>query len=90
MQIPDHSYRVLIIGGLGSGKTNSLFNLLNHQANIDKIYLHAKDQYEEKYQLLFNLKFNLLPKNFIFNKLLILNFHVLKYGLLMKILNFWR
>ena len=29
--IPDHSYRVLIIGGSGSGKTNVLLNLIkNH------------------------------------------------------------
>ena len=25
-QIPDHPYRILITGGSGSGKTNSLFN----------------------------------------------------------------
>ena len=28
-QIPDHSYKTLIIGGSGSGKINSLFNLIN-------------------------------------------------------------
>ena len=28
-QIPDHSHRILIIGGNGSRKTNSLFNLIN-------------------------------------------------------------
>ena len=28
-QIPDHPYRILIIRGFGSGKTNSLFNLIN-------------------------------------------------------------
>ena len=28
-QVPDHLYRILIIGDLGSGKTNSLFNLIN-------------------------------------------------------------
>ena len=50
-QIPDHPYRILIIGGSGSGKTNSLFNLINHQPNIDKIYLYAKDLYEAKYAL---------------------------------------
>ena len=27
--IPDHPYRILIIGGSGSGKTNTLFNLIN-------------------------------------------------------------
>ena len=34
----------------GSGKANSLFNLINHQPDIAKIYLYAKDPYEEKYQ----------------------------------------
>ena len=28
-QISDQLYRILIIGGSGSGKTNSLFNLIN-------------------------------------------------------------
>ena len=28
-QIPDHPYRILIMEGSGSGKTNSLFNLIN-------------------------------------------------------------
>ena len=36
----------------GSGKTNSLFNLKNHQPDIDKLYLYAKGPYEAKYQLL--------------------------------------
>ena len=49
-QIPDHSYRILIIGSSGSGKTNSLFNTKNKQPDIDKIYLYAKDPYEAKYQ----------------------------------------
>ena len=52
--IPDHPYRILIIGGSGSGKTNSLFNLINQQPDIDKIYLYAKDPYEAKYQFLIN------------------------------------
>ena len=33
---------------------NSLFDLINHQASIDEIYLYAKDPYEAKYQLLIN------------------------------------
>ena len=52
LQIPDHPYRILIIGGSGSGKTNSSFNLINHQPDIDKIYLYAKDPYEAKYQFI--------------------------------------
>ena len=50
--IPDHPYRILIIGGSGSGKTNALLNLINEQGNIDKIYLHAKDLNEPKYEYL--------------------------------------
>ena len=41
--IPDHPYRILIISGSGSGKTNTLLNLINEQKDIDKIYLYAKD-----------------------------------------------
>ena len=52
--IPDHPYRILIIGGSGSGKTNALLNLINNQPDIDKIYLYAKDLYEPKYQFLIN------------------------------------
>ena len=43
--IPNHPYRILIIGGSGSGKTNALLNLINNQPDIDKIYLYAKYQY---------------------------------------------
>ena len=50
--IPDHPYRILIIGGSGSGKTKSLLNLINNQPDIDKIYLYAKDPYEAKYRYL--------------------------------------
>ena len=49
---PDHPYRILIIGGSGSGKTNALLNLINNQPDIDKIYLYAKDPYKAKYQFL--------------------------------------
>ena len=28
-EIPNHPYRILINGGSGSGKTNSLFNLIS-------------------------------------------------------------
>ena len=52
--IPDHPYRILIIGGSGSGKPNVLLNLIENQPDIDKIYLYAKDPYEAKYQYLIN------------------------------------
>ena len=50
--IPDHPYRILIIGGSGSGKTNALLNLIKEQDDIDKIYLYAKDLSEPKYEFL--------------------------------------
>ena len=53
-QIPDHPYRILIIAGSGSGKTNSLLNLISQQPDIDKIYFNAKDPFEAKYQFLIN------------------------------------
>ena len=55
-QVPDYPYRVLIIGSSGSGKTNSLFNLINHQPDIDKIYFYAKGLNEAKYQFLINIR----------------------------------
>ena len=52
--IPNHPYRILIVGGSGSGKTNALLNLINNQPDIYKIYLYAKDPYKAKYQHLIN------------------------------------
>ena len=45
--IPDHPYRILIIGGSGSGKTNILLNLIIEQEDIDKMYLYAEDLSEK-------------------------------------------
>ena len=53
--IPDNPYRIIIIGGSGSGKTNTLLNLIKEQDFhdvIDKIYLYARDLNEPKYQFL--------------------------------------
>ena len=53
--IPAHRYRILIIDGSGSGKTNVLLNLIKHQRPyIEKIYLYVKDPFESKHQLLIN------------------------------------
>ena len=38
VEIPDHLYRILIVRGTGSGKTNALFNLINHKPDIDKFF----------------------------------------------------
>ena len=56
--LPDHPYRILTVGGRGSGKTNSLSNLINNQPDIDKIYLYAKDPHEAKYQYLIDKREN--------------------------------
>ena len=53
-EIHDHPYKMIIVGGSGFGNTNALLNLINHEPDIDKIILYAKDSYETKYQLLIN------------------------------------
>ena len=53
--ILDHPYRILIIGGSGSGKTNTFLNLINEQRHIDKIYLYAKDLSVSKYEYLITI-----------------------------------
>ena len=63
--VSDHPYRILIIGGSGSGKTNALLNLIHNQQDIDKIYLYAKDLYEDKYQYLINKRGSVGLKHFI-------------------------
>ena len=45
--IPNHPYRILIIIGSGSGKTNVLINLIKHQrTDTNKICLCVKDPFE--------------------------------------------
>ena len=59
--IPDHPYRILIIGVSWSGKTNALLNLIKEQEDddlSDKIYLYAKDLSEPKYEYLINNREN--------------------------------
>ena len=57
-----------MIGGSGSGKTNTLLNLIDNQPDIDKIYLYAKDLYEPKYQFLINKRESIGLKHFNGNK----------------------
>ena len=72
--IPDHPYRIIIIGCSGSGKTNKLLNLIKEQDYhdvIDEIYLYARDLSEPKYEYLIKkredagIKYAINPKAFI-------------------------
>ena len=50
--ISDYPYKILIIGGSGSGKTKKLLDLIKKEDKrdvIDKIYLYARDLSEPKY-----------------------------------------
>ena len=48
----------MIIGGSGSGKTNTLLNLINEQDYIDKIYFYAKGLSQPKDELLIEKRKN--------------------------------
>ena len=53
----DHPYRILIIGGSGSGKTNMLLNSIkNERPDIENNFLNVKDSFESNYELLMNWK----------------------------------
>ena len=64
-------YRVLVVGPSGTGKTNTLSNLIQQDNNnridnnnlIDKICLYAKDLEEPKHQLLIKKRENAGMKN---------------------------
>ena len=56
----NNPYRILIIESSGSGKANSLFNLINEEPDIDKIYLYAKNLFDAKYQFLINKRESIL------------------------------
>ena len=53
--MPSKSFRMLICGPSGKGKTNALVHmLLKPLIYYDKVYLYAKNIDQEKYQLLSN------------------------------------
>ena len=56
--ISDHSYRILIICGSGSRKTNTLLNLINEQHDIDKIYIYARYLNKPKHKILIKKREN--------------------------------
>ena len=58
MAIYSRSYRILIIGGSGSATPNALLNLVKEQDDIDKMYLHAKDLSEPRYEFLIKKHWN--------------------------------
>ena len=51
-KISDNPYRIIIMGGSWSGKTNELINLINEPNDIDRTYLYARDLSEPKYEYL--------------------------------------
>ena len=56
--MPDDTFRMLICGGSGSGKTNLLYHMLmNPLVYYDQIHLYAKNLEQEKYQNMIK-KFN--------------------------------
>ena len=67
------TYKILIIGGFLSGKTNALLYLINHQPDIDKNILWPKDPYEENYDL---NKQRSVSSNFCNNPKALLNSHM--------------
>ena len=40
--ISDHPYRILTVGGSGSGKTNTLLNLINNQPDRSNILVYKR------------------------------------------------
>ena len=68
---PDDPYRIQITRGPGSGKTNSLFDLIRQQPDINKVYLYAKDPYEAKCQFLINKRKSTGLKHFNDSKIFI-------------------
>ena len=90
LYIPDHPYTFLIIGGSRSGKTNVLLNLINHQQPIiDKIYLHVKDPFEWKYQLLINARENVGIEN-LKNSKTFIDYSRKKKMFMKMLIKFWK
>ena len=52
--MPNDTFRMLICGNSGSGKTNMLVHMILTLLCYDEIFLYAKNLDQEKYQLLMN------------------------------------
>ena len=48
--VPQHPYRLCVIGASNTGKTNVLMNIIEQSKNFHKIYLYAKKINEPLYQ----------------------------------------
>ena len=60
--MPDDTFRMLICGGSGSGKTNLLYHMLTKPlVYYDQIHLYAKNLEQEKFQNMIK-KFNEISK----------------------------
>ena len=62
--IPDHPYRILIIGGSGSAKKNALLNLIHNEPDIDQFRLNEKDPQVAKCQYLISKREKLCLKHY--------------------------
>ena len=59
------AYWILIEGSSGSGKTNVLLNVIDHQPDIDKLFsLYATEPYESIYQFVINKRQDVALKHF--------------------------
>ena len=71
-RIPDHPYKILIIGVSESGKTKILLSLIKHQrpdadTSLTQCYLYIKDPFESKCRLLFHRRDFTVPKTIRLN-----------------------
>ena len=60
----DYPYRILTVGRNGSGTSDALLNLINHQPKVDKMFWHTKDSYKLKYKDITKKREDVRLKNF--------------------------
>ena len=70
--MPNDTFRMLICGNSGSGKTNLLLHMLLSLLSYDEIFLYAKNLDQEKYQILID-EMNKISKVLGFDVLTISN-----------------